>query len=155
MIELSLLKDFLIALVLGALIGLEREYDRYRTGKYDYAGIRTFPLIALSGAISAYLGAIISVWIFVASMLVMGFLIGVTYIALERRSKHYRGATSEIAGLITFFIGALVFYDQISISIVLSVIMTVILYFRTFLHTFAKRIKAIELVDTLKFAVVA
>jgi len=154
MIELSLLKDFLIALVLGALIGLEREYDRYRTGKYDYAGIRTFPLIALSGAISAYLGAIISVWIFVASMLVMGFLIGVTYIALERRSKHYRGATSEIAGLITFFIGALVFYDQISISIVLSVIMTVILYFRTFLHTFAKRIKAIELADTLKFAVV-
>ena len=87
-------------------------------------------------------------------MLVMGFLIGVTYIALERRSKHYRGATSEIAGVITFFIGALVFYDQISISIVLSVIMTVILYFRTFLHTFAKRIKAIELADTLKFAVV-
>lgn len=149
------MKDFLIALVLGALIGLEREYDRYRTGKHDYAGIRTFPLIALFGALSAYLGSIVSVWIFVASVLVMGFIIGITYIALERRSKTYRGATSEIAGFITFFIGALVFYDQVLIAVVLSVIMTIILYLRTFLHTFAKKIKAIELADTLKFAVIA
>ncbi|MDP3990354.1 MAG: MgtC/SapB family protein [archaeon] len=155
MIDLSLLKDFLIALALGALIGLEREYDRYRTGKSDYAGIRTFPLIALFGSMAAYLGATVSVWIFVASVLIIGFLIAVTYVALERRSKTYRGATSEIAGFITFFIGALVFYDKVTISVSLAVIMTIILYMRAFLHTFAKRIKAIELADTLKFAVIA
>ena len=41
--ELAILQNFLIALALGALVGLEREYARYRKRGNDYAGIRTFP----------------------------------------------------------------------------------------------------------------
>lgn len=47
MLELSLLERFLVALALGALIGLEREYATYKHRGHSIAGIRTFPLIAL------------------------------------------------------------------------------------------------------------
>ena len=56
MIDLNLLQQFIVALALGGLIGLEREYARYKKKGNDFAGIRTFPLIGLFGAISAYLG---------------------------------------------------------------------------------------------------
>ena len=47
MVELQFLQSFMLALALGALIGLEREYARYKKRGHDYAGIRTFPLISL------------------------------------------------------------------------------------------------------------
>ena len=49
-----------MALALGALIGLEREYATYKHRGHSIAGIRTFPLIALFGALCAYLGQTIS-----------------------------------------------------------------------------------------------
>ena len=53
MIDVELLQHFLLAIVLGTLIGLEREYARYRKRGHDFAGIRTFPLIALFRALGA------------------------------------------------------------------------------------------------------
>jgi len=45
-----------IAILIGALIGLEREHSR-APGSKSFAGIRTFPLIAMYGFISAMLSA--------------------------------------------------------------------------------------------------
>ena len=63
--ELGLFINFLVALALGALIGLEREYATYKKRGHDFAGIRTFPLISLFGAMTAYLGMRYSIWIFI------------------------------------------------------------------------------------------
>lgn len=41
--------------MIGALIGLEREYYQQKEDSPDFAGIRTFSLIALLGAVTAYL----------------------------------------------------------------------------------------------------
>ena len=71
MVELVVVGNFLLALALGALIGLEREYARYRKHAHDYAGIRTFPLIALFGALSAFLGEIVNPLILVVGILFM------------------------------------------------------------------------------------
>ena len=38
---------FLVAIMLGALIGLQREYEQYHTQVSRFAGIRTFILISL------------------------------------------------------------------------------------------------------------
>ena len=45
---------FLVALAAGALIGLERQQDLGVERKSGLDGVRTFPLIALAGALSAY-----------------------------------------------------------------------------------------------------
>lgn len=155
MIEDLLIKNFLIAIALGSLIGLEREYAKLKRKGHAYAGIRTFPLISLFGAISAYLGELITPWILVVNMFLMGLLIISAYFAVSGKSLKYLGATSEVAGFLTFFIGVLAYYGEIKFAIMIAIVITVILYARSMLHHFAKRIKAGELRDTLKFAVIA
>lgn len=46
---------FGFALAIGALIGLEREFFQQKEEAPDFAGIRTFSLIALLGAVSTFL----------------------------------------------------------------------------------------------------
>ncbi len=153
MLSLPFLQSFGIALLLGALIGLEREYARYKERGHEYAGIRTFPLIALFGALAAYMGDSISIWVFLISLLIMGILIIIAYFIVADR-KHI-GATSEIAGLLTFFIGVLSYHQEYIFATILAIIITIILYARSMLHSFAERIKPQELSATLKFAVIA
>lgn len=153
MVELTFLQSFGIALLLGALIGLEREYARYRQRGHQYAGIRTFPLIALLGALAAYLGENISIWLLLFSFLLVGIMILIAYFAVADRKYH--GATSEVAGLLTFFIGILSYRQEYIFATILAVIITIILYARSMLHSFAEKIQPQELSATLKFAVIA
>lgn len=154
MAEVELIRVFLIAIALGALIGLEREYARYRKHGPVYAGIRTFPLISLFGALCAYFGDIISPWILVSGILLTGVLIIAAYFETAEKTRSV-GATSEIAGFITFFIGVLSYYNEIKLASIIAIAMAVILYARSLLHNFARKMKRAELADTLKFAVVA
>ncbi len=106
MLEYVLLKNFLITLALGALIGLEREYAQFK-GKYkSFAGIRTFPLISLCGGMMAYLGKTISVWILVAGILIFSGLIITAYYTSSVKSK-YHGITTALAALTAFILGIL------------------------------------------------
>jgi uncharacterized membrane protein (DUF4010 family) len=154
--EYVLLQNFLIALLLGALIGLEREYASYRKKGHDFAGIRTFPLISLFGALSAYLGVLISPWILIVAIVLIGVLIVMAYFAIAGNDKRkHMGATSEVAGFLAFFIGILCYYGEITFAVILAVTITIILYARSFLHHFAMKMKKEEMADTLKFAVIA
>ncbi|MEK6970032.1 MAG: MgtC/SapB family protein [Nanoarchaeota archaeon] len=155
MVELIIFKNLFIALLLGALIGLEREYARYHKRGHDYAGIRTFPLISLFGALSALLGEVINPWILIVGITLMGLLILISYFTVTFRSRQYAGATSEVAGFLTFFIGVICYYGDIGLAAALAVVITVILYARSVLHHFAERIKKYELSGTLKFALIA
>ena len=152
---LALISNFLLALALGALIGLEREYARYRKHAHDYAGIRTFPLIALFGALSAYFGDMLNPWILIAGILLMGALIIISYFVLSRGNRKFHGATSEVAGLLTFFIGVLAYFEEIQLAVVLTVMITIILYSRSMLHHFAQHLKKEEMKSTLIFVVIA
>jgi uncharacterized membrane protein (DUF4010 family) len=155
MVEIVIFQQFFIALMLGALIGLERERSTYKQKRMMYAGIRTFPLIALFGALSAYFAQILSAWILIVNILIMGVLVIIVYfVTTDMHGKHF-GATSEIAGLLTFFIGVLAYYNEIVFATVLAITITFILYLREPLHTFAQHLKRGELEDTLKFIVIA
>ena len=156
MVELALIQNFLAALALGALIGLEREYARYKKRGHDYAGIRTFPLIALFGALSAYLGDLFSVHILIGGIILTGLLIIVAYFVMNKKGvAHYTGATSEMAGFLAFFIGVLCYHGQLTFAAFLTITIAIILYARSILHTFAEKISSKEMSSTLKFAVVA
>lgn len=155
MVEIIILRNLLIALALGALIGLEREYARYRKKGHDYAGIRTFPLIALFGALSAYFSDIFNPWILVVGIILIGILIVISYFLVNEKTRQYHGATSEVAGFLTFFIGVITYINELRLAVALTIIITIILYARSILHHFAERITKHELSGTLKFAVIA
>lgn len=155
MVSVDIIQKLLIALALGALVGLEREYATQRFRASAYAGIRTFPLIALFGALSAYFGDMFNQWIFLTAMILIGLLVITAYYLISAHSERSFGATSEIAGLLTFFIGVLAYKGEFMLATLITVIMTVILYLRSVLHHFAHKMKDKELSDTLKFAIVA
>ena len=155
MVEVALFQNFLIALALGALIGLEREYAQHKSRGHTYAGIRTFPLIALFGALAAFFGDKFSQWILIVCLILMGSLIMIAYYTINWKVKQYVGATSEVAGFLTFLIGSLAYYGEITFAAVLAVVITIILYSRSVLHEFADKMTQTELADTLKFAVIA
>lgn len=155
MVDFILIQSFLVALALGGLIGLERESAYYRKGRSDYGGIRTFPLIALFGALSAYAADIFSIYILIAATVLLGGLIIAAYVTVLSYSKKTIGATSEIAGFLAFFIGVLCYQGELILATILTILITIILYLRPVLHHFVKKLKKKEIADTLKFAVVA
>jgi len=44
----------LIALILGGLVGLEREHSQAQEGQIGIGGIRTFPIFAVLGALAVF-----------------------------------------------------------------------------------------------------
>ena len=97
---------FLVALAAGALIGLERQQDLGLERKTGIGGVRTFPLIALAGAMSAFLSQAMGVWPIIAMLLILGVLLAVSY-DKEWSRKDHPGIITALAALITFLLGVL------------------------------------------------
>lgn len=115
------------ALAVGMLIGLERERHKGRGTGRAAAGIRTFTLIALSGAISMLLGDTLVLAVF---GIVLGTLAAISLLHSPRRDP---GLTTEITMLIAFLLGGLSM-RQPQLSAALAVVVTIILAARTRLH---------------------
>ena len=155
MVDVVVLQNFFLALGLGGLIGLEREYALYHQRGHKFAGIRTFPLITLFGALSGLMADLISPWVLLVSMVMVGVLIIIAYYASQNHNRKHIGATSEMAGFLAFFIGILAYYGEYTLSISLTVIITLVLYARSLLHHFAEKITRKEMLDTLIFILIA
>jgi len=54
-IDTGVAQRFLVALLIGALVGVEREKNQSASGHRTIAGLRTFILLALLGSVSAWL----------------------------------------------------------------------------------------------------
>jgi uncharacterized membrane protein (DUF4010 family) len=152
--SVEVLVRFLVALGLGALVGLEREYAQAKVHKQGYGGIRTFPLIALLGALVGFLDSQYSLWIVIVAFIAVVLLILISHYFVAMKTAKV-GITSEMAGLITFFIGVLCSRGEYIIAVPLAVVMTLLLYERIELHWFAAHLKREELHSTIKFAIIA
>lgn len=92
------LERLLVAAFIEALIGLDRERSEARKTAQVFAGVRTFPLIALAGAVPMLVFDVTG-----PSLLIASFLTGVTIatISYARTSATGSvGATTEIAALV-------------------------------------------------------
>jgi uncharacterized membrane protein (DUF4010 family) len=149
--DLFLLLKIIIALALGALIGIERERKRH---EMEFAGVRTFMLISLLGIISAYLSQFYSLFLGLAFLGVVA-IIAVSYLVTTRNNGDV-GLTTEVAALVTFILGAMCLWDDgLQIAPILAIIVTTILATKKYLHRFVWRISERELINTLKFLIIA
>lgn len=95
-----------VALLVGLLVGAEREFSQAEK-KTLFAGVRTFPLIALLGFTGALLADITaSPAVFAAVAVAFTVFVTATYVVSALRGD--AGATTEIAALTVFFLGALI-----------------------------------------------
>jgi uncharacterized membrane protein (DUF4010 family) len=134
------------ALACGLLIGFERE--RSHGAATIPGGIRTYALIGLTGLVAAAIGP----WVAAVGLLLVGGLIAIGYL---RTSRTDVGATSEVAALTAYGIGALA-WTRPGVSAGLAVAVTVVLASKERLHHFVRDVVTdTELEDALKFFIAA
>lgn len=160
MIELSILDfqnvviPFGAAILIGALIGTERERKKQASKKLTAVGIRTSILTSLFGAISAYLGHNFDWSIFSIAMISLVILTAISHYYLV--SKHDRiGITTEISTILLFTFGAMCTIGLPQLAVILGILTALVLSLKEYLHGAVKSISDRELYDTLKFAIIA
>jgi uncharacterized membrane protein (DUF4010 family) len=140
-----------ISLLVGALVGLERERS-IEENRILFAGIRTYPLIGLLGFLSALLSYHTNFWIL--AVLATGFIaLVVSSYVLEARAGHH-GATSEVAAIIVFILGALIFHEFYAVAIACSVVLTLFLSLKQPLQRLVAHVSEEDIYATLKFAII-
>ena len=139
----------LLVLFLSFLIGLEREEHKAVAGHYAFGGVRTFPLIGLIGYSVALLSGAQPIPLTLGFLVVGGFLLLSYWHKLS--SSDAAGVTSEMSGLATFLVGALVYYEHFWIATALSVASLLLLELKTVLEKLAGRIPPEEILTFAKF----
>jgi len=140
-----------VAILIGALLGLEREHSRGENEK-TFAGIRTFPLISIFGFVAALVSTITSFWIYAAMFGAFASLVVVNYNSSTKAGQP--GGTSEVALLTVFVLGSLVFWDLIIFAAITSVILMLFLSLKLQFHEFIGKINEQDIYATLKFAII-
>jgi len=115
------------ALAVGLLIGIERERSKGQGPRRAAAGVRTFTLIALAGAISLELGGLPA---FLVVAAVIGVFAAISYV---RTFRHDAGLTTEVAMVVTVLLGGLALSEP-QVAGALAVVVTIILASRTKVH---------------------
>jgi uncharacterized membrane protein (DUF4010 family) len=152
----SLFLRFGVALFIGLLVGLQREYAHDADSdpkEKSFAGVRTFALFALLGCAAAYLADLFSEPIvFAVLFLVAGIFIAISYFVTASAGRP--GMTTEVAAGVTILTGALCFWDQLALAVAIGVVMAALLSFKLELHGFAEQLTREDVVAALKFALI-
>ena len=154
---LSIIFKFVIATLLGSLIGLERQFAVRRWGdKIDrgYIGIRTFSFYALLGAIAEYIGMKEGVWIIIVSFSGL-FLLVTAYYYFTVTKVGDRGITTEVSSLITFWLGALVIRGDTVLAVTLAVVVTFLQSIKPRTDKLTKKVTEEELFAVLEFVLLS
>jgi uncharacterized membrane protein (DUF4010 family) len=141
--------QIVLVLFLSFLIGLEREERKGAGGTYSFGGVRTFPLIGLIGYSLALIAGPQLLPLAIGFLVVAGFLL-VSYWHKISTSET-AGVTTEMSGLATFLMGALVCDGHVWIGMTLSVASLLLLDLKTALEKLAGRIAPNEIFTFTKF----
>ena len=152
----TLFYRFGVALFIGLLVGLQREFSYDEEAKPDkktFAGVRTFTLMALSGCTAAFVAQLLeSSWVFMGILVVLGGLVGISYFVSASRGE--TGITTEVSAVLIVLAGALAFWDEMALAVALGVVTAALLSLKVELHRFVERINREDVIATLKFAII-
>src|SRR3989339_722771 len=148
-IDLSILIRFLMATILGAFIGLEREKIQQKENLKEFGGIRTFTLISMLGFLNILLyentGSLFPFLSFIALII---------FVAISYNKSGKFGITSELGAILTYIIGVLAYHNYL-FAIISCIITALILSGKRSLHQFVRQINDKEFLATIEFAILA
>lgn len=138
------------ALGIGLLVGMERERR-----PDSAAGLRTFALVAMLGCLFALLGEKTGgPWALVTGLLVISLAMVASNFS-SRQEEQYRGFTSEAAIIVTYGLGAAVWFGYATLAVMLAITTTVLLYFKAELRNISDRMTPRDINSILQFAVLS
>lgn len=151
--DLNALLRLGVALAIGLLIGLDRERAEERKAQAEFAGVRTFPIIALVGCLGAMLGPGLGAWVPAVAFLAV---LAITVISYLRSSRDGNvGATTEVAAIVTFLLGATAGAGQLVVAGAAGVAVTVLLVAKARLEAMSRTLTAGEVSAVLELAVIS
>lgn len=152
--DIAVFHRFMIALLIGALVGIEREKHKRNEHPKEFGGLRTFILFSLFGAISAWLTLELeTAWLFIAALLAASAIIITAYILENRKAAVELGLTSELSAITVFLLGGAAMFDQTAIAGALGIVTATVLTFRKHLHAIVLTIGNDDLYAGLKLLI--
>ena len=152
-----------LAVLAGLLIGLEREQARPPPDarRPFLGGIRTYPLIALLGAVGVLLTPAVGPWALVTAGAGLVTLLAISY--WRDATEGHSGITSEASALLAFLLGAFSvavevlspLTSRVFVVAAIAVTATLLLSAKTELRQFSSKLSRADVIATLKFLVVA
>jgi uncharacterized membrane protein (DUF4010 family) len=147
---LKIFEQYGLAILLGALMGLERERKEARL-----AGLRTFILVTLFGSICGQLAETSNAqWVIFSGMVAVIVQSAMVHV-IRAREDLSAGMTTSVALLVAYVIGVLVSRDQSLAAVSLSLATTVILYFKPQMHKFSHSLSERDLFAIFQFGLIA
>ena len=146
--------SFGIAILIGALVGIEREKKKVDEREPTIGGLRTFMLIAMAGAIAAWLSVELATpWIFIAVGVVIGAVVVAGYILHVMGHPDAHGTTTEVAAIVVYLLGGLPVFGYQTIAVALAITTSALLAFKEPLHGAIERIGRDDLYAALKLLI--
>lgn len=144
-----------ISIGIGFLIGLERTFTKgIKEDEEEFAGLRTFTLVAVWGFLSALLAAHTGPWLLGVSFLGLVLFVAVSYFRTSGTHGNV-GGTTEVTTSLTFLLGVLVFFNFILLSLVITVVTLLLLAYKPTLHGFVMKLSKEELLAIIKFIIIS
>jgi uncharacterized membrane protein (DUF4010 family) len=145
----ELLQSFGTALGLGLLVGLQREWVQNRV-----AGIRTFALLSLFGALCGLLGLVYGGWVIAAALIAFVSVVIIGHLAEMKNKEPDSGLTTEMAMLVMFATGIITIHGHRLIAVVIAGSVMVLLQSKKPLHDMVRRIGEDDLREIARLVLV-
>jgi uncharacterized membrane protein (DUF4010 family) len=142
--------DLAIALGIGLLIGLQKERV-----ESPVAGLRTFALVSVFGAVAALISGTTGPWVVVAGLLAITTFTVMGNVISMRGGSIDPGQTTEVAIVLTFLLGALVVLGPREGAIVLGAMVAVLLHLRDELKGLVASLSDRDVRAMMQFVVVS
>ena len=152
--EFLVIRNFFIALMIGALVGVEREKRKATKHEITFGGLRTFILFAEAGAISAWLALqIAEPWLFILTVLAVAGVVTIGYVLESRVNPDSLGLTTELAAITVCLLGGAVMYGYAEIAVALAIVTASVLAFKQPLHGLVEKIGMDDIYAALKLLI--
>jgi len=164
MLDINLFYRLAAAIGIGLIIGLQREHTYSDQSDRHPAGVRSFTLVGLAGAVTSMLSGLMGGPApFVTGFVVIGLLLVASHIsfAIAHRPQDGQpavgsdGITTSLAVLVVYLLGALSWYGRLLEACVGMVVLLLLLNAKKPLHDFANKISTEDIIATVKFAVIS
>lgn len=142
--------DPLIALALGLLVGLQKERAASRV-----AGLKTFGLASLLGAVTGLLTPAVGGWALGAGLLSLVAIMAIGNAIEAREGTVSPGQTTEVALLSVYVIGALAVLGSTTLAVVLGGAVAMLLHLREELKGMVRRMTDRDVHAIMQFVLVS
>jgi uncharacterized membrane protein (DUF4010 family) len=123
------------ALIVGALVGVERERSKVLAGNVGIGGVRTFILFAMAGAVGGWLSqALTSPWPFVATLAAVAALTLAGYVVQARVKPNAIGLTTEAAAIGVCLLGGVCTAGHAPLALALGIAVSAVLAYKEPMH---------------------